>query len=159
MHLRKARVEEAQTLTDLALRSKRSWGYDEPFMKAIMDDMVVLPEYLEHEYAMVAEEDGTVAAYSITRVENGEAYLRDLFVDPPYMSKGIGARLFADALAFARANGAKRLSLTADPNAVKFYERRGLRIVGEEASGFVPGRKLPIMAMDLDLSGDTSESE
>lgn len=151
MRLRKARVEEAQTLTELALRSKRSWGYDEPFIQAIMDDMVVRPEYLEHDYAMVAEEHGALVAYSILRVENDEAYLRDLFVDPPYMSKGIGARLFEDALEFARSRGAKRLSLTADPNAVQFYERWGMRVVGEEPSSFISGRKLPIMAMDLEF--------
>jgi GNAT superfamily N-acetyltransferase len=149
MHLRRARVDEARSLTELALRSKRLWGYDDAFMIAIMDDMVVHPEYLAHEYAMVAEDAGGVVAYSILQVRNGEAYLRDLFVDPPFVGKGIGARLFDDAIAFARANGAKRLSLTADPNAVAFYERWGMRVVEEEPSLYVPGRKLPVMAMDL----------
>lgn len=149
MRLRRARVDEAQSLTELAVRSKRLWGYDHAFMQAIMDDMVVRPEYLAHEYAMVAEDAGGVVAYSILQVGNGEAYLRDLFVDPPYVSKGIGARLFNDAIAFARANGAKRLSLTADPNAVAFYERWGMRVIEEEPSISIPGRKLPVMAMDL----------
>jgi GNAT superfamily N-acetyltransferase len=149
IRLRRARKEEAQALTDLALRSKRSWGYDESFMQAIMDVMVVRPEYLENEHAIVAEDGNALAAYAIASVENGEAYLRDLFVDPPYMRKGVGGRLFDEVLAFALAKGAKRLSLTADPNAVEFYERRGLRVVAEESSSFVRGRNLPIMAIDL----------
>jgi GNAT superfamily N-acetyltransferase len=149
VRLRKARPDEAETLTQLALRSKRSWGYDEAFMQAIQDDMVVLPQYLEDEYSMVAEQDGAAIAYSIMRVEGAGAYLRDLFVDPPFMRGGVGTMLFEDALAFARTAGVKRLEFVADPNAVGFYERYGARVVAQLRSTYVAGRTLPLMAMDL----------
>jgi ribosomal protein S18 acetylase RimI-like enzyme len=149
LRLRKARPEEAEMLTQLALRSKRAWGYDDAFMRAIHDDMVVRGEYLERDHALVAEEGATIVAYAILHVNGEEAYLRDLFVDPPFMSSGIGSLLFDEMLAFARARAVRRLTLTSDPNAVGFYERYGMRIVGQEASTYVPGRTLPIMAMDL----------
>lgn len=150
MRLRRARVEETAALTELAIRSKRTWGYDDAFMHAIMDDMVVRADYLQNDYAIVAEDGNTVVGYSILQVTDGEAYLRDLFIEPQFMNQRVGALLFEDAIAFARAHGAKRLSLTADPNAVGFYERWGLRIVAEEPSTFIPGRKLPIMAIALE---------
>lgn len=43
---RKALPGEAQALTELALRSKRAWGYDERFMELVTPDMVVRPDYL-----------------------------------------------------------------------------------------------------------------
>jgi ribosomal protein S18 acetylase RimI-like enzyme len=57
--------------------------------------------------------------------------------------------LFDEMVAFARSRGVQRLTLTADPNAVGFYERYGMRVVGREPSTYVPGRTLPVMAMDL----------
>jgi ribosomal protein S18 acetylase RimI-like enzyme len=149
VRFRKARPEEAYELTQLALRSKRSWGYDDAFMRAIHEDMVVPREYLERDRAMVAEEDGKILAYAIMRVAGKDAYLRDLFVDPPYMRTGVGSLLFDKMVAFARSRGVQRLTLTADPNAVGFYERYGMRVVGREPSTYVPGRTLPVMAMDL----------
>lgn len=147
--IRTARPEEAEALTQLALRSKRSWGYDDAFMSAINDDMIVSREYLERDHAIVAEQDGRVIAYAILRVDVNGALLRDLFVDPPYMGAGIGSLLFDEMLAYAREAGAKRLSLVADPNAVSFYERYGMREVAREPSAYVPGRTLPVMEMDI----------
>ncbi len=38
IQFRKALPDEAETLTDLALRSKRAWGYDQTFMAREMPD-------------------------------------------------------------------------------------------------------------------------
>jgi hypothetical protein len=51
--LRKALPSEAKALTELALRSKRSWGYDERFMELVEPDMIVLPDYLIAEHGIV----------------------------------------------------------------------------------------------------------
>ena len=147
--IRRARPDETQVLTDLAIRSKRSWGYDDEFMKCIADDMAVRQEYLEREHAIVAEEAGQIAGYAIVRIEDDRAFLRDLFIDPPYMNKGIGAMLLREALAFAWAHGATRFSLVSDPNAVAFYARYGFEVISQEPSAYVPGRTLPVMAKDL----------
>lgn len=149
MNIRKALPEEAGALTDLALRSKASWGYDDAFMNAIRDDMIVTREYLEREYALVAEHDGNVVGYAIMRVDESGGYLRDLFIDPPFMGSGIGAMLFDEMIAFARSAGAKRITLVSDPYAVGFYQRYGMRETGREPSTFVPGRALPILEMEL----------
>jgi hypothetical protein len=53
LRLRPAREDEAGKLTELALRSKRAWGYDDAFMTAIMPDMLVHAEYLRDEHGIV----------------------------------------------------------------------------------------------------------
>lgn len=118
-------------------------------MQAIREDMVVAYEYLEREHAMVAEHDGHIAGYAIMRVDASEAYLRDLFVEPSFMRSSVGTLLFDRMLADARECGAKRLTLIADPYAVGFYERYGMREIGRESSTHVPGRTLPVLALDL----------
>ena len=147
--LRRAHTTEAEALTELALRSKRAWGYDEHFMALVMPDMIVHPEHLRDEYGIVAEEHGTPLGYAIVRLDGDTAFLRDLFVEPDRFRRGIGSALFAAAVQHARANGARALRLGGDPNARGFYERLGMVQVDEEPSIAGAGRMLPIMELDL----------
>jgi GNAT superfamily N-acetyltransferase len=148
-HLRTATPRDAAVLTDLALRSKRFWGYDDDFMQAIAPDMVVLPEYLEYEHGIVAEYGEVIAGYAILRVEGALAHLRDLFIEPAFMNRGLGTVLLGEAVRIARSAGAKRLRLVSDPNAVPFYVRRGFSVEGYESSSYLPGRSLPVMSRTL----------
>ena len=148
IHLRKAEPKEAEALTELALRSKRAWGYDDDFMTRVMPDMIVKPEYLAEEYGIVAEEDGVIG-YAIVRADGDSAFLRDLFVEPNRFRSGIGKALFLEAAAYARARGATHLRLCGDPNAIGFYERLGMVRAGEEPSIVGGGRMLPVMELSL----------
>lgn len=147
--LRRANAPEAAALTELALRSKRAWGYDDDFMASVMPDMIVHPEYLRDEYGIVAEEHGTTVGYAILRFDGAAAFLRDLFVEPAHFRRGIGTALFSAAAQHARTHGATTLRLDGDPNARGFYQRLGMTHVGEEASIVGGGRMLPIMELDL----------
>ena len=149
MKFRRARPEEASALTDLATRSKRSWGYSDEFMRKVMPDMIVHRKFLEEENGIVAEDDGTTVGYAIVRVDGDEAFLRDLFVEPSQQRKGIGKALFEESTRLARAAGAVRIRLFGDPNATAFYERLGLRKIGDEPSIVGGGRTTPVMVMDI----------
>lgn len=146
---RKAAPAEAQALTELALRSKRAWGYSDHFMTLVMPDMIVHPEYLRDEYGIVAEEGAELVGYAIVRIDGNAAFLRDLFVEPACFRRGIGSALFAAAAQYARLNGATTLRLGGDPNATGFYQRLGMVKIGEEPSIAGLGRMLPVMELDL----------
>ena len=45
--------------------------------------------------------------------------------------------------------GARRMTILADPNAVSFYERMGARFVRNAPSDAIPGRLLPLYEYDL----------
>ena len=149
LRLRKARPEEAPFLTELALRSKRAWGYDDEFMKHVMPDMIVRVEFLALEHGIVAEREGSVVGYAIVRVDGNSAFLRDLFVEPNSFRTGVGKTLFLEAARFAKERGATRMTLEGDPHAVGFYERLGMRQIGEEPSIVGGGRMLPVMGLSL----------
>jgi GNAT superfamily N-acetyltransferase len=149
MKLRKAEAAEADALTQLALRSKRAWGYDAAFMQSVMPDMVVRPEYLSEEYGIVAEGAGAVLGYAIVRVEGEAAVLRDLFVEPACFRQGVGKALFDEAVRYARERGAVTMTLGGDPHAIGFYKRMRMTQIGSEPSIAGGGRMLPIMSLKL----------
>ncbi len=153
MVIRAARPDEAAALTALAMRSKRSWGYDEAFMQRALPDMIVTPEDIARSYCRIAELDSKVCGYVLSLSLDAESVLlRDLFVEPEYFGRGIGTALFHRALRHAQARGAQRLTLEADPNSQAFYERFGMRCVGRAASIAGNGRTLPILEVSLERS-------
>ena len=149
MYIRKASVTDAPALTELALRSKRSWGYDAAFMASIMNDMVVHVDALTHDHGLVAEEHGSILGYAIVSTVADYAIVRDLFIEPAYFHRGIGTRLFSRCVEIARRHSMKKMTLESDPNATEFYERMGMREVARVASSAGKGRTLPVMEMDL----------
>ena len=62
--------------------------------------------------------------------------LDDLFVDPDWMGRGIGRRLVLDVVDLARADGATRIDVEANPHALTFYRRVGFEGVGEVDTQF-----------------------
>ncbi len=146
--LRRSRPEEATQLTELAIRSKRSWGYEPAFMDGVLADMLVSPSMLEREEGLVAEESGSIRGYAIVRFEGQEAVLRDLFIEPDQLRRGLGKFLFDAVVRLARERGALAITLESDPHAVGFYKRMGMQRVGSTPS-VVPKRVLPIMRLKL----------
>jgi ribosomal protein S18 acetylase RimI-like enzyme len=149
MTIRPGRPDEAAALTDLAMRSKASWGYDEVFMMKARGDMRVSARDIEGSHCLVAEDGGAICGYVLTFVNGESALLRDLFIDPAYFKRGLGRELFQRAVAHARERNARRIVLHADPNARGFYERLGMRCKREVNSNVMPGRKLPVMELML----------
>lgn len=149
LSIRRAAVSEAGALTELALRSKAHWGYDEAFMALCVDELTTHPATIEGGRVWVAEIGNRIVGMLEIVPEGHAAELRMIFVEPDAMRLGVGRALWRHAEAAARSLGAERLELDADPNAVPFYEKMGMRIVGESPSGSIPGRMLPRMAKRL----------
>ncbi len=153
IRIRRALVSEAPALTDLAMRSKALWGYDDRFMAMCLEEMTIRPEAIEAGEVWVAEgaagDGGGILGLLELIPEGRSTEVRMIFVEPGLVRSGVGRALWRHAEARARVHGAARLALDADPNAVPFYERMGMRIVGESPSGSIPGRMLPRMEKEL----------
>lgn len=131
----------------LSLRSKAHWGYDAEFMALAAPHLTLRPEWYASGRVFVARIDGRLAGVGVILPPDadGRAKLAHLFVDPPWMAQGIGRAMVAHALARARAEGARQVSVVSDPGARPFYERLGARFLREEASEAIPGRMLPVL--------------
>jgi GNAT superfamily N-acetyltransferase len=82
----------------------------------------------------------------VLAAECGTVELDDLFVEPDAMGRGVGRRLIADVVSRAAAARATSIDVTANPNALGFYERLGFRVTGDVATLFGRG-----VRMRLDL--------
>ncbi len=120
-------------------------------MKLWTPQLTFGPAYFEANESWVAESaDHAVIAFYTLQDRDGIGWLENIWVLPEYMGQGIGKELFTDALSRARGLGCKIVKLEADPNAVGFYEKMGMRKVGAyeyELDGQL--RVLPIMEIDL----------
>ena len=151
LRIRPARIDECESLADLARRSKASWGYDAGFMRACHDELGVSTVAVAAGSVFVAEWGGVVVGVHALEAANGddEVELGLLFVEPAYLRRGFGAALLHHALATARARGYRRLLIQGDPHAAGFYRALGAVPVGERVSASIPGRVLPLFEMLL----------
>ncbi|MCM3556785.1 GNAT family N-acetyltransferase [Janibacter melonis] len=138
-----ARVEEADALSELALRSKGYWGYDAAFLDACRSELSVSPVECASGDVVVARSHANLLGFYALRGETSTGSLDALFVDPPHMGMGVGAALMAHAKVTAVTRGLRTIDLDADPQAVPFYLRFGATLIGESPSQSIPGRTLP----------------
>ena len=147
--LRPSNESELETLSDLALRSKAVWGYDAAFMDACKAELTLTPADLRDTHLQVAEDGEGIIGFVQIEIDGVVADLAKLFIEPARLRTGAGRRLFDWAVETARAQGATRLTIEADPDAAPFYRRMGARDVGTAPSGSIPGRRLPLLELDL----------
>ena len=148
--VRPAQRGEAASLTSLCVRSKAHWGYDAAFMKLSAAALAVSEDDIAGGRVLVAVDDGERAIGMACVLPDGDtADLDALFVDPPAIGGGAGRTLFDAAAALARRQGARRMTILADPNAAPFYERMGARYLRQAPSDSIPGRTLPFYEYDL----------
>ena len=149
LQLRAARRDEARLLSELALRSKSYWGYDQAFLDACRAELTLTPEDVEIKRVTVAERDGQVVGFYALAGDPPQGTLEDLFVEPDHIGTGVGRALWEDAIAAARALGFARLTLEADPGAESFYLAMGAHRIGSVPSGSIPGRVLPLLEVPI----------
>lgn len=148
--IRRALPDEAEALTELMMRSKAHWGYDQPFLDACRPLLTITPGTIKRDPAYCAEIAGTIAGIChIKRLSDDEVNLDDLFVEPAFIGQGVGAALWRYAVALAGEMGARALVFGVDPNARAFYEYMGAVVVGENISKVFPGRTTPQMRYEL----------
>ncbi len=149
--VRTARAAEADELTALCKRSKAHWGYDADFLRLSAE----LPD--DHDAGhRIRTRPGRRRRWACAgrggdRADHGAGKwdLAHMFVDPPWMGRGIGRILFEAAVGLARSNRATRLVILADPFAVEFYRVMGATRTGDAPSDAVPGRRLPLLEYEI----------
>lgn len=148
--IRRVDPQEANILTQIALSAKRHWGYPERWMEIWTPQLTFTSEYFEENESWVAMDNDQCVGFYTLQDQQGNVWLENLWVLPAYIGKGIGKRLFIHAQDLVCQRGYKTLQLEADPNAMGFYEKMGMRKIGERQSE-VDGqpRSLPIMEMTL----------
>jgi GNAT superfamily N-acetyltransferase len=147
--IRTVRPDEGERLREIAIASKSHWGYE----KSQVRDWAAQGDFsagvLAAKEILVAEADGRTVGFATLISEGDLCVLDDLWLEPDWLGRGLGSKLFEACTDRARQLGAKRLEWEAEPNAVGFYEKMGARYLRDsEPTQF--GRVIPVMGVDLD---------
>lgn len=118
-------------------------------MDACCDELTLAREdLLDSELMLAVTAQAIVGVAQLSQNEN-VVELEKLFIEPDWIGRGIGKLLFNWSIGRARYLGAQTMIVTADPYAVPFYEKMGFERIGQEASGSVAGRILPVYQLQL----------
>ena len=87
-------------------------------------------------HILVLREDSIVGMVNLlytisTALGDRVAILEDMIIDPGYRGGGAGSRLLDGAIAFAKEQGCRRITLLTDrinSGAIRFYERHGFTL-------------------------------
>jgi GNAT superfamily N-acetyltransferase len=132
MRIIRARPEDADTLTTIALAAKRHWGYPEHWIERWREVLTVTPADVNAHPTFAAVVDERIVGFCAVHLRLDAAVLEHLWVLPEAMGQGVGRTLFAHAETIAREHGATCLKIVGDPHAGKFYERMGASVYGQE---------------------------
>jgi len=149
MHFRPARVEEADELTELAVRATRSGGYDDEALARMRPGLQANLDLISAGVLFVAEEEsGRLVGWVALRPLQfpGVVLLEDVFIEPELQQRGAGKQLFQFAVERARRFPARVVLVFANPFADGFYDGLGFMRLGKVPYAYLPGTELTMFA-------------
>jgi predicted N-acetyltransferase YhbS len=147
LQIRAAEPADAAVLSELAVRAKSHWGYPPEWIRHWKRDLTLTPQYLAANVAFVAEHAGAIVGVAALHVQQHEAWLEHVWIDPEFHRRGIGRSLVRCALTAARLAGVGAVRVESEPQAERFYEKLGARRVGAVPARMpgAPDRTLPLL--------------
>jgi GNAT superfamily N-acetyltransferase len=146
--IRPARPDEGERLRQIAIDAKGHWGYDRDWIRSWAAQGDFSPGALLSKPVLVAESEGRAVGFAALIPQGAVAVLDDLWVEPAWIGRGVGTKLFEACVAEARELGANRMEWEAEPNSVGFYEKLGARYLRDSEETMM-NRVVPVMGVDL----------
>lgn len=141
----KATIEDADTLTSIAFLSKKHWNYPNEWMELWRKDLIISPEIIKENDAYKITSNNDIIGFIIISEQVKFTEILHCWITPSYIGQGLGSLLLAHVFELQKFKG-KVFEVTADPNAVPFYQKIGSLEFDQQPS--MPlGRSLPIMRM------------
>ncbi|MGP4081218.1 GNAT family N-acetyltransferase [Pseudalkalibacillus sp. R45] len=147
--IRRAKPEEAQLLSDLALLSKAQWDYSEEFILTCRDALTLSEKYIEKNEVYVLEDNRKVLGFFAFVIKNGQAALDFMYLNPGFIGEGYGKQLWSHVVHRANELDISSFTIDSDPHAMGFYEKMGAVKIGETPSTVFADRKLPLMKYEV----------
>lgn len=149
MKIKKASINDNETLTEITKKSKAYWGYSEEQILKWNNNLTVSKDYIETNCVFkLVNNNKIVGYYSYIIKEEKNVILDNLFILPEYIGKGLGKYLMTDFLNRMKDEKFKKITLDSEPNAEDFYLKIGFKKIGEFETS-IKTRFMPIMEMSL----------
>jgi len=149
MKIEKAQNVDAIDLTELTIHSKSYWGYSLEQIAQWKDDLTISVEYINQaEVYKLIKENQLVGYYSYLELDNKKVKLDNIFLEPDFIGKGYGKVMINHFIQHVKDKGYERIELESEPNAEKFYQNLGFKVIGWLESS-IKNRFLPIMELEI----------
>jgi N-acetylglutamate synthase-like GNAT family acetyltransferase len=139
--IRMARPDELDALEALQRRASLALGQYNEQLEAHPDAIELPVEQIERGGVIVAELDDQLAGFAAVVIDDDEAELDGLFVEPKLWRRGIGAALVNAAVHETRRQGLTMM-VVAEPSAREFYEKCGFTLEGPAETRFGPALRM-----------------
>jgi N-acetylglutamate synthase-like GNAT family acetyltransferase len=146
MNIRRAKADESEILSNIAIRSEASWNYDSNYMDNFKIIYKVTKEFISSNPTFVIEDEEKIIGFYGILINKEEAELEYLFIEPKYIGKGYGKLLWNHIVAYCRRMRIVKFVIITSPQAKEFYIRMGCIQIGEVASLIKKERKIPKLA-------------
>ncbi|WP_346917557.1 GNAT family N-acetyltransferase [Clostridium sp.] len=143
INIRRAKVGEANILTNIAINSEAYWGYDEEYMESFKDTYGVSENYISNYPTFLIEDNQIIIGFYSFLMNAGETELEYFFINPDYIGKGYGKLLWNHAIENANSLNIKEFEIVTSPEAIDFYIKMGAVKIGEVESLVRVERKIP----------------
>jgi GNAT superfamily N-acetyltransferase len=127
--IRYAALSDMEELQGVFRRASLSNEDDREHLLAHPESLVLADDGVrEHRRRVAADSSGSIVGFASFLISGNAAELEDLFVDPPWMRRGVGEALVLDISTLVRELQFEELEVTANPHAMAFYEHVGFVI-------------------------------
>lgn len=131
MIFEKAIAADCENLTELAIRSKRHWGYSKEAMELWNVNLTMTEEFLNsHTVIKATLEDDIVGFFALEEIQP-TTRIAQYWVDTPFMRKGYGSAMFKYLKDFLKQNKVEKATIVLDPNGLAFFEKKGAKVLNK----------------------------
>ena len=141
LSVRLAVPEERETLEALQRRASLALGEYNEQLEAEPDAIQLPIGQIERGEVIVAELGSRIAGFAAVIIDEVEAELDGLFVEPDLWRRGVGSALINVAVHEARRQGLS-MTVIANPSAREFYQKCGFTVEGEAQTRFGPALRM-----------------
>src|SRR5260370_12396351 len=94
IQIRRAKPDEAATLTEIAHAAKRHWGYPENWIEHWKDDLTITPEFVSKHRVYAALDGEEIVGCCALVLSDSMAELEHMWIKPEHIGTGVGRALF-----------------------------------------------------------------
>lgn len=153
-NIRRAKVCDSETLTNIAIKSEAYWGYDSDFMERFKKAYKITEDFISNNPTFVIREDENVVGFYGVIIAEDETSLEYLFIEPKSIGKGYGKALWNHMINTCKKLDVKKIEIVSGPQAKGFYTKLGAVPAGEVASLVIKGRKVPRLIYTMEKEQD-----
>lgn len=151
LNIRSVRINEAEILTNIAIKSEAYWGYDFEYMEKFKKIYKVTKEFISNNPTFIIEDDDNIVGFYGILNEKNETALEYFFIEPNFIGKGYGKVLWSHMINNCKCIRIKEFEIVTSPEAKEFYIKMGAVQIGEIESLVKKGRKIPQLMYRLEL--------